>query len=63
MPGIADRKTTGGLEERGHDRGCEVPCPRQRDKLLIEQPHKFRLIETVDEPPHERPQIGSACGD
>ena len=63
MARVADDQATAGSEERGDDRRREGSRPRQRDELLIEQPHKFLLVQAVDEPPHERPQIGCGCRD
>ena len=56
-------KTPAGRKERADNRGRERPALRQLHELLVEQPHEFSLIQTIDEPPHERSQIGCGRGD
>src|SRR6185295_20316672 len=36
---------------------------RHHRKLLVEQPHEFRLIQAVDETPHECAQVRRSSGD
>jgi hypothetical protein len=63
MPRIADSQTPAGLEKRSHDRRCEDAYAREDSELLIEEPNEFCLIEAINEPAHERPQISRARGD
>ena len=53
MTSIADSHAPARLEKRGDDRGSEGPGLRHHRELLIQQPHEFRLIQTVYETPHE----------
>ena len=61
MTGIAYHQPAAGGEERGDDRRCERSLPRQCSELLIEQPHKFPLVEPIHEAPHERSQVRGGC--
>ena len=63
MARVADNQSLGGSKKCGHDGRCEGAHLGKRGELLIEQPHKFRLVQTVDESPHERAEIGGGRGD
>ena len=63
MTRVADGQTAAGREKCADNRRRERPALRQLHELLIQQPHEFGLIQTIDEPPHERSQIGCGRGD
>jgi hypothetical protein len=63
MTGIANSQATAGRKERGNYSGGENTMARQRRELLIQQPHKFPLVQTIDKPTHESAQISRSCRD
>src|ERR1700730_5016588 len=62
MPRVADGEPPAGSKESGHDCRSEGRRLGKRDELLVEQAHKFCLIQAIDEPAHQSSQVGGGGG-
>ena len=62
MTGIADGQAPAGCKEGSHDRSRKSPRFGHFDKLLIQEPDKFGLVQPIDEPAHERAKVSGGGG-
>ncbi len=63
MTGIAHHHPPAWFEESDDNRSGESSVPGKFRELLIEQPDELRLVQAVDEAPHQSPQVGCGRGD
>jgi hypothetical protein len=58
MAGVTYRHAPARLEEGGNQGSGKGTILRQGRELLIEQPNELRLVQAIDESPHQCPQVG-----